>query len=344
MDWRKKGAMSTRTVCFVAALLSLSPLAHAQPKDASAGRVEIREDKERLHITVNGKQFADYVFEGYSRPFLFPLLGPGGVKMTRNYPLAQGENEETDHPHHKSFWWGHGDMNGVDFWAEGRNSGKVVHQEFTKIASGSTGTIGSKNKYVDQDGKIVCTDERTLRIYPTAPGEKGQLFDFNITIHASNGDLKFGDTKEGTMALRLAETMRLAHKDKTRPKGHIVNSEGVTDDKTWGKRAKWVDYYGPVGDKTVGIAIFDHPKNPRHPTWWHVRDYGLFAANPFGVHDFEKKPAGAGDLTVRAGDKITFKYRFYIHAGDEKEAKVKEAYAQYIQEPDVVLNDQANPK
>ena len=107
-------------------------------------------------------------------------------------------------------------------------------------------------------------------------------------------------------------------------KGHIINSEGVTDDDTWGKRADWCDYYGPVGGEVVGIAIFDHPSNPRHPTWWHVRDYGLFAVNPFGVHDFEKKPAGTGDLVIPAGQSVTFKYRFYFHKGDDKQAKVAE--------------------
>src|SRR5213075_3511630 len=118
-------------------------------------------------------------------------------------------------------------------------------------------------------------------------------------------------------------------------KGRIVLSTGVQssgdgDDKAWGKRADWCDYYGPVDGRTVGIAIFDHPSNPRYPTWWHVRDYGLFAANPFGLHDFEKKEKGAGDMTVKAGDSVTFKYRFYIHPGDEKDANVAERFAEYI--------------
>ena len=132
------------------------------------------------------------------------------------------------------------------------------------------------------------------------------------------------------MAMRLAETMRLTQPKNQKGEGHIVNSEGGRDGETWGKRAKWVDYYGPVDGKTVGVAIFDNPKNPRYPTWWHVRDYGLFAANPFGVHDFEKKPKDTGNMTVKAGDSITFKYRFYIHAGDEKQASVAEQFERYI--------------
>jgi hypothetical protein len=80
----------------------------------------------------------------------------------------------------------------------------------------------------------------------------------------------------------------------------------------------------------VGVAIFDHPQNPRHPTHWHVRDYGLFAANPFGIHDFEKKPAGTGDFKVAAGESVTWRYRFYFHRGDDKEANVAERYAEYL--------------
>jgi hypothetical protein len=288
------------------------------------GKVQILQKDGKLIIQIAGEPFADYVYEGYAKPFLFPIFGPGEVQMTRNWPLKEGvPDEDKDHPHHKSFWWGHGSMNGVDFWAEGKGSGKTVHQSFTEVKSGEKGIIRSKDKYVDGEGKVVCTDDRTLTIYS---GSNPKVFDFEVTVHASNGDLKFGDTKEGTMAMRLNETMRLKGKV---GKGHIVNSEGVRDDDTWGKRATWVDYYGLADGKLVGVAIFDHPKNPRHPTWWHVRDYGLFAANPFGLHDFEKKPSGAGDLTVPAGQDITFRYRFYLHEGDEKSGKVAEAYEQY---------------
>jgi len=150
--------------------------------------------------------------------------------------------------------------------------------------------------------------------------------DFEVTIHASHGDVTLGDTKEGSMAIRLAPTMRVEGKV---GKGHIINSEGQRDKEAWGKRAAWCDYYGPLNGKTVGVAIFDHPGNPRHPTWWHVRTYGLFAANPFGVHYFEKKPEGTGDMIIKADDSVTFRYRFHFHKGDCKQAKVAELYREY---------------
>jgi hypothetical protein len=290
--------------------------------------VEIKKQDGKLRIEIGGEHFTDYIYEGYSRPILYPLLGPGGVRLTRDWPLKEGTpDEEHDHPHHKSFFWAHGDMNGVDFWAEGKDSGKTVHQAFTEIKSGAVGIIRSQNKYVSAEGKDICTDDRTLRIYgDTNP----RILDFEVSLHAVEGNLTLGDTKEGTLALRLNETMRLKGKV---GKGHIINSEGVRDDETWGKRAKWVDYFGPAEGKLVGVAIFDHPKNPRFPTYWHVRDYGLFAANPFGVHDFEKKPPGTGAMIIPEGVTMTWRYRIYIHTGDDQEGKVAAAYADYITAP-----------
>ena len=301
-------------------------VAHAA-ESASPG-VKITQLDDRLRIEINGELFSEYHFKDVSRPFLYPIIGPDHAPMTRDWPMKEGENEEHDHKHHRSFWFAH-EINGVDFWSEEPKAGKTVHEAFTQIKSGKdAGVIRSKDKYVAPDGKTVCTDDRTLRIYNRADE---RLIDFEITVHASKGAVRFDDTKEGTMALRLNETMRLEPNkfNKGKPTGHIVNSEGVRDGDTWGKRADWVDYYGPVDGKIVGVAIFDHPQNPRHPTWWHVRDYGLFAANPFGLHDFEKKPPGTGELTVAAGKSVTFRYRFYFHRGDEKEANVAGRYREY---------------
>jgi hypothetical protein len=151
----------------------------------------------------------------------------------------------------------------------------------------------------------------------------------------------FGDTKEGSMAIRLPLWMTPSHKQGKNVhegKGVIVNAEGIREtdstkkksDSTWGKKSTWVDYHAPKDGKVYGVAMFDHPKNPRHPTWWHVRSYALFAANPFGQHDFEGLPdPKAGDLTIPAGESVTFRWRFYFHTGDEKAAKVAEQYKQY---------------
>lgn len=313
-------------------MLVVAPLVGcAAPDAAKKSGVQISELPDRLRVEINGKLFTEYYFKDVPRAFCYPLLGPGGIAMTRNWPMKEAPAEDCDHPHHRSLWFTHGNVNGTDFWSETKEFGKIVHQKFTKISSGEKeGVIVSRNEWVARDGSVACTDERTLRIYNRPDSER--LFDFEITIHAGKSDATFGDTKEGSMALRLAETMRLKPNKENigKPSGHIVNSEGVRDADTWGKRAAWCDYYGPVEGKILGAAIFDHPSNPRHPTWWHVRDYGLFAANPFGQHDFEKLPdKTAGQIVIPAGKSVTFRYRFYLHEGDEKAGKVAERYAEF---------------
>jgi len=301
-----------------------------------AGRagVDIRQLDDRLRIEIDGELFAEYYYRDVSRPFLYPVRAAGGEDVSRHWPIREADNEERDHPHHRSLWYAHGEVNGHDFWSESGRAGKTVHVEFSEVRSGpEVGIIRSRNQLVTREGDVLGTEDFVLRIYRATDF---RLLDFDVTIHASHGDLVFGDTKEGTMAIRLAETMRLRPNkfNEGKPTGHIVNSEGVRDGATWGKRAAWVDYCGPVDGEILGVAIFDHPTNPRHPTWWHVRDYGLFAANPFGVHDFENKPAGTGNLRVPSGESMTFRYRFYIHSGDETAARVAERYQEYVASPD----------
>jgi len=260
----------------------------------SARGVEIIELADKIKVNINGQLFTEYNFKDGPFPYFYPVIGPTGVNVTRHWPIKEGLDEgddKLDHPHHRSLWFTHGGVNGHDFWS-GKND-KIVHDKFLEVTSGSkVGVIKSQNKWVAADGQTVCTD----------------------------------DTKEGSMAIRLAPTLRVEGKV---GKGHILDSEGNRDKEAWGKRAAWCDYYGPLNGEIVGVAIFDHPGNPRHPTWWHVRTYGLFAANPFGVHNFEEKPSGTGDLTIKEGSSVTFRYRFYFHKGDEKQAKVAEYYREY---------------
>ncbi len=306
-------------------LFAVCCLAAARSAIAATG-VEITPLADRVTVKVDGELLTELRFTDSPKPYFYPLLGPGGVSVTRNFPMrTDAADEDKDHPHHRSLWFTHGAVNGVDFWAEGEKRGRVVQEKILEAKGGAdSGVIRTANKWVTPEGKTVLTDETTFRVHRSPAG---RLFDYRITLKASEGtDLTFGDTKEGTMAVRLAESMRLAPNKhyKGKPTGHILQDTGVKEGETWGKRAQWTAYWGPVQDKVMGVTIFDHPSNPRYPTWWHVRDYGLFAANPFGVHDFEKKPAGAGDLVVKAGESITFQYRFLITAGEPKVETLRE--------------------
>ncbi len=98
--------------------------------------------------------------------------------------------------------------------------------------------------------------------------------------------------------------------------------------KVWGKRSNWVDYSADVDGEKLGVAMFDHSSNPRHPTYWHARDYGLFALNPFGQNAFDPAKEES-HWTVPKGQKIAFRWRVVIHPGDVESAHVADLYRDY---------------
>jgi hypothetical protein len=230
---------------------------------------------------------------------------------------------KADHPHHRSLWFSHGEVNKLDFWAI---RCKIVHQRFAKAeCDGQSALLVTENNWVGNNHQVVCRDVRTLRF---AVAKDMRIIDFDITITAEQDKVLFGDTKEGTFGIRVPEAIAV----ETKKGGQFVNAEGKSGEReAWGKRSPWVDYYGILDGEKVGIAILNHPSSFRFPTYWHVRAYGLFAANPFGVSDFDKLDNKAGDHTLAKGESFTLRYRVLFHKGDANEAKIADAYKEYAE-------------
>lgn len=315
----------------------LSSVAFARAADPALP-VKLTPADDRVRVEIDGQLFTEYIFKGASRPYCYPILTVDGTNITRDFPMKETPGEDRDHPHHRALMFAHADVNHVDFWNEGTAGtkfpkGKTLNDGILETKSGDIGVIRVRNRLVDPDGKLICTDETTLSFRGTSAA---RTVDYEVTIHAlPDAPLVMGDNKDGTMSIRVAQWMTLPHKVAKQDVpgvGHMLSATGVKDDDVWGTRAPWCDYYAPRNGKTYGVAIFDHPQNLRHPTWWMARGYGLFAANPFGQHDFEKKPdqPHLGDYTIPAGGSLTLRYRFYVHEGDPTEAKIGERYSEYL--------------
>src|SRR5437588_6507136 len=139
----RKSLTRSSVVLVLAAAGLLCPARAAEPK----GGVKITQLEDRLRIEINGELFSEYHFKDVPRPFLYPIIGPEGLAMTRDWPMKEASNEDHDHKHHRSLWYAHGEINGVDFWSEEPKAGKTVHEEFTEIKSGrDLGIIRSKNQ------------------------------------------------------------------------------------------------------------------------------------------------------------------------------------------------------
>jgi hypothetical protein len=243
-------------------------------------------------------------------------------------------------------------VSGANFWEANVNDDKgdrgphIAHREFMEVKnSGETAKIVTRNDWMNGDERI-CEDQRKL-VFGTRPNGD-RWIDFTITLKATDGDVTFGDTKEGTFAVRVADPMRVEAK----LGGRIVNSDGLVDEAAWGIPARWVDYTGPAAvaglseagsaraagspqspapnPQHVGIAIMSHPKSFRPVPRWHVRTYGLFTANPFGKSDFPKPElSDQGPTTIKNGDSLTLRYRILLHKGPTDERHIEEAFEEF---------------
>ncbi len=304
-------------------------------RGAPASGVIIDRKGADLEIRINNELFTRYdATTGPNKPYFYPIFGPDNRRITRGFPIENLPEDVTkDHPHHRGLWFTHGEVNGEDYWSEGPKAAKTVNVKYEEVTSGPVcGYFRAKTEWISREGENIAEDTREVRVYNTS---EGRLMDFDVTVKAIK-PLEFGDTKEGSMGIRIADSMRVTIEKNMKGEGHIETSAGIKDAAAWGTRAEWVDYYGPVGGGTVGLTILDNPANFRHPAYWHVRDYGLFAVNPFGIHDFVKnQPKDAGVLKIAEGQSQAFRYRLYFHKGTTTESHVADVWGAYSDPPKV---------
>jgi len=227
--------------------------------------LELRLDGQLVGLYHHGPDLA--------RPYLAPLLDDAGRPVTCDPGPA-------DHPHHRGVWIGHRDVGGVDHWTEFAGHGQIAHRSFDEVGT----TVRERLEWLDPQGRPTLAERRTLELRP------GPVLDLTVHLTATDA-VTLGANKDASLAaVRVVPSMT-----------RIENADGARgEDACWGRRAAWCAMSGPTG----GIAVHDHPDNPRHPTPWHVRAYGLLAPNPF-LHE---------PLHLEAGGDVTFRYRLVVRA------------------------------
>jgi hypothetical protein len=284
--------------------------------------IKVLTEPKAIEVELDGKPYTSFRTDS-KVPYCYPLMSSSGANLARHWPMENGFKEDEDHPHHRSFWMSHGNVNGHDFWAWQFGEDPKIELKKVRVVEKDAFTV---ELAWTAGGKTHLIEERTYAFKKIDPGTT--MIDFTSKLTAADGDATFGDTKEGMFAIRVDRTLRL--KGPT-AKGSIADSEGRKDGDTWGKRSKWVAFTGPdEKNEPAVIAVLDHPSNLRHPTWWHARDYGLLAANPFGIHDFEsKKDKHTGDHVLKKGETLVFRYGVVLHHGSLETAGLGERWKEF---------------
>ena len=270
-----------------------------------------------VEVRVDGKPFtAFHTAAKWDKPFLHPLRTAGGAIVTRRWPVEQKTGEIEDHTWHRGLWWTHGDVNGVDYWRElgPEKTGRLVLRSQPRT---NLNRLEAVFDFIAPGGKPYGSALQQFAF----DSKDGLIWvDVTVAVRADAGiGVTLGDTEEGSLGFRFSDDFR---EDRG---ATLRNSDGLQGTKAiWGKRAKWVDYSTVRDGKRIGVAILDHPSNPRHPTYWHARGYGLNAANPFGVRDFTRDKSHNGKIEIPAGGTLRFRYRVAIHEGADAETLWRE--------------------
>ncbi|MFN7936205.1 MAG: PmoA family protein [Bryobacteraceae bacterium] len=291
------------------------------------GQVAIQQSTDKITVAIGGKPFTTlWIGADVRKPYLYPVFSASGKNVTRNWPMEKVAGETNDHPHHRGIWFNHGDVNKVDFWssdplARNDNGSKIAVKKIRTAKGGKQGVIAGDFEWTDKGGTVMLHEARTMTF--SASGDK-RIVDFDIKLTAAI-PVTFGDTKEGSFGIRLADPLK-----EQKASGKMTNAEGKVGEKAvWGKPSPWVDYAGTLEGEQLGITIMDHPSNPGHPTHWHSRAYGLFAANIFGLHDFYNDKSKDGSVSLKAGGTMRFRYRVMIHPGDTASTNVADEYKKF---------------
>ncbi|WP_163380911.1 PmoA family protein [Cyclobacterium sp. SYSU L10401] len=337
-------------------IISSSSLLFAQKKSKEKIEIQVNEAQNKVDVMVGGKVFTSYIYpDNIMKPVLWPVMSPAGNMVTRSYPLINKEGDRTDHPHHVGIWLNYGDVNGLDFWnnseaipAERKDRyGTIYHQSIEKVKSGKgKGLLETTSSWKSPDN-VTLLEEETSFDFKAMTGMR--IIDRTTELTAVVDEVKFTDNKEGMFAIRVSREMelptdkptelmdsqgiktRVEKMDNTYVKGDYRSSEGIEGGDVWGTRGRWMKLSSEIKGEQVSLVIIDHPDNPGYPTYWHARDYGLFAANTLGQKALSD---GENELnySLENGETATFKYRFVVASEDLSDAAINELADEYAKQ------------
>lgn len=265
----------------------------------------------KINVTIDNKFFTSYVFSPDEKyPFLFPVNGPlsgSSVTSMRN----------STYPHHASIFLACDRVNGGNYWYEGLDCGSIISVNAQILKEGGDTVVIIDECIWSRPGALSSFKD-TRKITITANSPFIYQIDFEITLIALN-DIIIEKTGHSLFSARVASDLAVQHG------GSMINAEGEINEKgTWSKKSAWIDYYGKRGNIIEGLTIMQHPSNPWYPSPWFSRDYGFFAPGPMNWPENDK------NISIDKGEKLQFKFRVLVHAGDYNEAKIANAFRDFV--------------
>lgn len=280
-------------------------------------------------IFLNDQERTRWLFDDQTpRPCFFPIIGPSGTCLTR-----MGHPGAPNHDHHRSVWWAHNAVAGVDFWSEGKPC-RIRQREWyaiedaereTRFAVGLDWLDGHDPAPLLRQEMIACA--RSL--------EGGEWTLELQSTWTAPGTTELSKTNFGFLAVRVAK-----HLSEHFRSGVLTGDGGAQGEPAlFGKPSRWMDYSGPVPAQAgasfeqEGIAFFDHPQNHGSPASWHVRSDGWMGPS------FNRN----GSYAVGPDLPLTLRYLLWMHRGDGEPSRMLPRFEEFAATPNLSVIASSKP-
>ena len=346
-------SFSMKGIVMRKAVLVLLICSSAVRVQAAEPRVEFVKSEDRIDVVIGGRPFTSYLYgDKLTKPVLVPVRTPSGIEVSRRYPLVEMPGGRMDHAHHEGIFFAVVLVNGVKFWNNTDPPPQIRHAEITEMSGGAgEGRLSAVAHWVDDKGKTLLEEKRTM-LFSAGRHDGEYAIDVSIDLKAESEDVLFEDIEEGVFAIRVSDYLRESDSSKTLRAGGPVPKESLegtgryfssngdeTAKNAWGKRARWVALQGVRKDKVVGVAILNHPASMNYPTYWHVRDYGLFSANPLGQGDFQrqmpkkyrKNKIVPLNLKLDRGETAHFRFLVVVYEGIRTAEQIEQRFREFAE-------------
>jgi hypothetical protein len=314
--------------------------------------VRLIQGDNKVDVMIDGKLFTSYVYGGkLTKPVLVPIRTPSGIEVNRRHPLTEIEGASNDHSHHVGIFFAVDQVNGTNFWRNTSPPPQIKHIKMTELTGGNgKGKLSTIMHWTDNEGRVVLEEKRSM-IFLAAENENEYAIDFIMDLTAKDAKVVFDDIEEGMFAIRLSDYLRQGPAKMNLKSGQPIPEESIAGTGTyfssngdltakniWGKRARWVALQGARKGKIVGVAILNHPASINYPTYWHVRNYGLFSANPLGQGDFQrqrprqyrKNKVIPLRLTLEPGETVHFRFLVVIYEGIRTNQQIEKRFKEFV--------------
>jgi hypothetical protein len=237
-----------------------------------------------------------YVWSARRRPFVHPLTTPSGLLLTRDAP--------DDHPWHHGMWFTIKFVNEENFWEEYGDYGVLRHQGEPTVDRGDRSvTVAGAVSWVRPDRETVVIDEKRALTYRVI-ADDAYLIDFDTTL-VPRVEVTLDRTPFTTWGGYGGLTVRGS--DRWTDTRLLLADDGAGQH-VHGRPARWCD----LSNETGGLAILDHPSNPRSPVPW----YGSTSADTYGAgwaNFFNAAFLWDASMPVEADEPLRLRYRVVVH-------------------------------